>query len=509
MKKAIGYARKSTKDQSNFSIAGQQRYINEYCDQQEIELIEMFTDDGKSAKNFDRPNWHLLEAFIRNHHAKVDYLIVAKYDRFSRNVAQGLAKIELLEKKYQIIIVSVMEQMFIDYDSPFFFKQRADMLVSAEFEWHVIRDRTKQGNHNALMAGRFINKAPYGYLNGRDADNPRLPRLLINEKLAPIIRNIFIGFLQGLPFAVLRKNAREAGLKLHSHSSIPRILSNPVYGGLIFVPAYKKEPSKYVKGIHTGIIEEHEWWNVQRLLKKPSHRTILNDEVPLRALVQCECGTPFTAGKSKGKLKYYWYYKCNQHPNKNYSAILMHNKMNELLAALSLPQEYIEYMQVVAEEEMNVQLADRKKNLLQFRKELKEVEKSIFNLEEKFLSGLIQLATYERWYSKYTAEQSHLNYKIAGLNDNLESMWALFYQELPKLGDIRGLYENANIEQKRELLNQVFNSGIVWVNGVYRTPSLFSLFMPQAASLKEHGLLEIYANDEKTSKYVDCTRDGN
>lgn len=68
--------------------------------------------------------------------------------------------------------------------------------------------------------------------------------------------------------------------------------------------------------------------------------------------------------------------------------------------------------------------------------------------------------------------------------------------------------ENANIEQKGELLNQVFNSGIVWVNGSYRTPSLFSLFQPKAASLKEHGLLEIYANDEKTSKYVDCTRDG-
>ena len=107
MKKAIGYVRISTKDQSNFSIEGQEKYIREYAEKHSLEIVAMFTDAGKSAKNFDRADWKLLESFIAIHHRDVDILIVAKYDRFSRNAAQGLNKIELFEKKYHIIIVSV------------------------------------------------------------------------------------------------------------------------------------------------------------------------------------------------------------------------------------------------------------------------------------------------------------------------------------------------------------------------------------------------------------------
>ena len=54
MKKAIGYVRISTEDQSNFSIDGQQKLIAEYCTKKGIELLNMFTDEGQSAKNFDR-----------------------------------------------------------------------------------------------------------------------------------------------------------------------------------------------------------------------------------------------------------------------------------------------------------------------------------------------------------------------------------------------------------------------------------------------------------------------
>ena len=131
MKQAIAYIRISDKDQSNFSLEGQEKYIRDHCTRNDIHLLEIFVDDGRSAKNFDRPDWKKLEEFIKIHYRVVNYLVVVMYDRFSRNAAQGLQKIETLEKKYGIQIMSVFEQMFIDFDSPFFFKQRADMLVSA------------------------------------------------------------------------------------------------------------------------------------------------------------------------------------------------------------------------------------------------------------------------------------------------------------------------------------------------------------------------------------------
>ncbi len=496
MKKAISYSRKSTKDQSNFSLDGQQKYILEYAAQHEIEIVATFTDDGKSAKNFDRPDWKLLEQFIQQHHRNVDYLIVAKYDRFSRNVAQGLAKIELLERKYKIIIVSVFEQMFIDYDSPFFFKQRADMLVSAEFEWHVIRDRTKHGIHNALSAGRFINKAPFGYENGRDPKDVKLPLLMLNELQAVVVKNIYAGFLRGVSFKELSKIARHEGLTVSGQSAIQRILSNPVYAGLIFVPAYKKEASKYVKGVHRGVIAEHTWWQVQQMLKKGNVRTVVNDEVPLRSVLHCHCGHPLTAGKSKGKLKYYWYYKCNKHPETSYSAIRLHNQFDELLSHLSLSDIHINYLREDARKEMELQLQNRDQELKELKKELHTIITNMHSLEEKFITGDITSETYKRWHSKYSASESHLRYRMEMLSDNNKAQWNLFNQALPKLGDVKLLYSWATVAQKQSLINLVFNSQLRYVDGVYRTPFLLPLFSLNTASLQEKRLLEVEQPDE-------------
>src|ERR1700748_1456264 len=200
MKKAIGYIRISDKDQSNFSISGQEKYIREYCERNNLYLHSIFTDE-KSAKDFDRRAWQNLEDYMRSSYRDVDYLIVIKYDRFSRNAAAGLNKIEMIEKKYGIIVVSVFEQMSIDYDSPFYFKQRADMLVNAEFELRVIRDRTLFGMHEALSSGRYISKAPTGYLNTRDEYNK--PYIVIDKDKGPVIPRIFEMYMRGTPIKAI------------------------------------------------------------------------------------------------------------------------------------------------------------------------------------------------------------------------------------------------------------------------------------------------------------------
>ena len=96
MKKAIGYIRISTKDQSNFSLEGQEQLIRDYCEKQSIDLVAFFRDEGQSAKTFDRVNWKLLAEFVAKNHTQVDYLVVSKYDRFSRNVSEALQMMEKL-----------------------------------------------------------------------------------------------------------------------------------------------------------------------------------------------------------------------------------------------------------------------------------------------------------------------------------------------------------------------------------------------------------------------------
>ncbi|HWY38296.1 MAG TPA: recombinase family protein, partial [Bacteroidia bacterium] len=143
MKTAYQYVRISDDDQSNFSISGQQKMNDDYALKHDIRVLKTFSDDGYSAKDFNRPSWKELEKELSKNKNKVDYLIVWKYDRLIRNAAEGLAFIEKLEQKWNIKLLSVMENFFIDPHSPYFFKSRADLLVNAEFERRVISDRSK------------------------------------------------------------------------------------------------------------------------------------------------------------------------------------------------------------------------------------------------------------------------------------------------------------------------------------------------------------------------------
>jgi site-specific DNA recombinase len=500
MKQAIAYIRISDKDQSNFSLAGQEKYIRDHCMKNNIVLSAVFTDDGKSAKNFDRPDWKKLEQFIQQHHKNVDNLIVVKYDRFSRNAAEGLRKIEMLEQKFRITIISVFEQMFIDYDSPFFFKQRADMLVNAEFELHVIRDRTRFGMHHALTSGRYVSKAPIGYKNTRDEHNK--PLIVVDETKAHVIRKIFQQYMNDVPLKTIYREAIANGLRLNGNSAIPRIIENCVYAGLVFAPAYRKEPERFVKGLHIGLIDESIWWSAKQKLHRHKHpKQLLNAEVPLRGVVRCYCGKLLTAGKSKGKKNYYWYYKCNDHAELNFSANKLHLQFDDVLKYFSFTSVQLNYLYVKAEKEMHTQLSDRKKELQQKSSEWKTAQAQIDSLEEKFISNQINAETYNKWHNTYKHKESSLRFAVEQLSGSQDKTWKLFKENLPKLSDVHFLYQSASLVQKQTFIKLVFNSQLRYESGSYRTPYLLKLFSHNALILKEKGLLIVEQSLEKEAKF--------
>jgi site-specific DNA recombinase len=90
MKRAIIYLRISTDRQSNYSIEGQQMHIRSWCERNNVEIIDVFTDEGFSARNFDRPDYKRLDIFIKQHYRTVDYLVVNSFDRFSRDAGEAI-----------------------------------------------------------------------------------------------------------------------------------------------------------------------------------------------------------------------------------------------------------------------------------------------------------------------------------------------------------------------------------------------------------------------------------
>ena len=163
-----------------------------------------------------------------------------------------------------------------------------------------IRQRTSRGIRQALEGGRFVNLAPFGYINNKEEGRKGI--IVLDEKKAPIIRKIFFDFLLGQPITQIYREAKKLGFTGKSNSAMTRVLTNCVYAGLVKVPARSLGPEKYVKGIHEAIVSESDYWRCQELLgKKKPLKSLPDDEVPLRGILRHSCGAHMTAGYSKGK----------------------------------------------------------------------------------------------------------------------------------------------------------------------------------------------------------------
>lgn len=489
-KRAIGYVRISTKDQSNFSIEGQQDAIRKYCTRNGWELISITVDDGQSAKNFDRANWQLLEKYIKANSENIDYLVVMKYDRFSRNVSEALAKLDLFESRYNIRVMSVNEPIGMHPQSPYFFQFRTTMLMNGELELRIIQDRTKFGIVQAARSGRHVNHAPFGYKNNRDEQNKPIFEVVPEQAL--LVAEAYELYLCDVSISDIGKLLNKKGCKLKGKSAITRMLSNPVYAGLVRVPAYYDEPEELVESVNPAIVDKSTWWRVQaKLSGKVQNRTVVNEEVPLRGVVNCHCGRPLTAGNSKGRNRYYWYYKCMTHTQTNLKADVLHSQFSELLSELSLSEQQLSYLEKLVTAKLKESLQATKAATIARKKELDAVMANLDKLEEKYITGNIDPLTYKKWRTRWEAERYGIQQELEKLAVPAATVWERYHHHLSSLRDINYLYSKADIHQKQSFIKLVFNNQLWYQDGTYRTSFLLPIFGMKAASLQEKRLLII------------------
>tara|TARA_B100000767_G_scaffold75650_1_gene72220 strand:+ start:1082 stop:1423 length:342 start_codon:yes stop_codon:yes gene_type:complete len=99
MKKVIGYIRVSTEYQKlkENSINNQIKSINEYCNRNDFDLVEIFEDNGISGLISNRIG--LTEMIDKIKSENVDCVIVYSLSRLGRKLKDVIQFIELLEKK--------------------------------------------------------------------------------------------------------------------------------------------------------------------------------------------------------------------------------------------------------------------------------------------------------------------------------------------------------------------------------------------------------------------------
>lgn len=508
MKKAFAYLRISDDDQSKFSISGQLLCIEEYCKRSNISIVKVFTDDGYSAKDFNRPAWKEMQSMIKKD--TVDFVIVWKYDRLIRNAVEGLVFVEHLENKLDTILVSVMENYAIDPTDPYFFKLRADMFVDAEFERRRISDRTRMGIWSGKSQGRYLSRAPYGYKNVRikrdgtitnqirkkgDA-NSDTSHIVPDSEQAKIVKGIFEDFITGHNYAMILKKAIANGFPLKGKEVIKRILTNEIYAGLVQVPAYKTSVKKTIQGVHEAIVSPDIFWKAfykVKELTRPSGPKIMDTNLPLRGFIQCEgCGSNHTGTRCKGRSAYYYYYWCNTCRGTNFPAIKVHADIENILSGLSLAPHLLQAYNAQVKIEIKKSLSDIQLRINRENEEIRAVEKKLKSIEEKFIDDRIDADMFKKWSTDLKGQLIKKKILVSDLlsKDEVDS---ILDEYLHYLSDLKALYLKASIPNKIALLKAIFPGGLSVNSNGYRTALLADMFILKAQSLQ--GLLEVKENE--------------
>ena len=254
VKKAAIYARVSTEDQAKegFSLDSQLEKLRSYCKARGWEIAGEYIDDGYSGRDVRRPAYQKMMEDID----KWDVLLVMKMDRIHRNSKNFMLMMEELRRKNKEF-VSMTESLDTSTAMGRFVMdiiQRIAQLESEQIGERVydgMRQKAKQG------IGLLGSPSPYGY----EYDDGALKE--IKEEIE-VVKGIFSEYLNGKSIGSIAEQLNKNGVKTKKggkwdRKTVSRILSNPIYCGLI-------EWEDFIfEGEHEAIISIEEFNKVQFL----------------------------------------------------------------------------------------------------------------------------------------------------------------------------------------------------------------------------------------------------
>jgi site-specific DNA recombinase len=497
MKKAIRYLRFSSDGQSQHSIERQEVITSHWTSYNGVIITDTFTDEGYSARHFDRPDIKLLFEFVRKNYRGIDYLVVAELTRFSREAGDAINMVKKIQAQYGIRIVSAGRGAIYDcLDHNSFFMMGLEFLLGNSENIKRIND-INGGIYTAKSKGLWVQggPAPFGFIKDfiTEAGKKRMV-LKQNPDQVPVIRYIFESFLSSTPIYIIEQSARAMGFPLTGKSSIQDLLKNPLCAGYHYVKPWKEHPGGLVPMRELEPIVDMDTWNkVQEKFREDDKpRISMADEMPLRGVLHCHCNKLLTGAPSRsGSGKYIYYYKCQAKGHNNINAVKAHNQLQEALGWMSLPERVAVALRQNSERVLEERTISNKKVLQKKKAEFDQVEAQIQSVEEKWINNQLSHETYHRWYSDLTRKRIIVKSEIEKLNKLGNHVYFLLQNNLQKLTDLQAMYQSAATLQKQELLRMVFDNSLYYKDKVYRTTYLMPVFTHNTLILKQKQLLII------------------
>lgn len=303
MKTAYAYARFSSDNQREESIEAQFYEIKKYAESEGILIKNYYSDEAISGLTSNRPQFKEMINDIMDN-GKVDYVIVYKVDRFSRNKYQSA----IYKEKLSRIGVKVLYAAQRLSDTPEGGLMEGILESFAQYYSDNLSTDTRRGQYNNARNGLFNGgRPPLGYF----IDDEK--RYKVDPYEATIVKSIFDMYLDGMSQSEIARELNEKGYKTRekmdfSQTSISRILTNKKYIGIYehgrIQVKYNttgkktlevKRPDEEVVINYDAIppiIDKDVFYKVQKMVKDRANQKAVKQrhDYPLRGLIFCECG---------------------------------------------------------------------------------------------------------------------------------------------------------------------------------------------------------------------------
>lgn len=299
------YCRVSTQDQvrEGFSLSEQEERLRKLCDYKDYEIIDIYIDEGISAKDTNRPHFQRMLNDVKNE--RINRIVAYKLDRVTRSIKDLEELVQFLET-YKCSLECAVEEINTSNANGRFFVRMLTVLSQLEIE--RCSERTIMGLDGALKA-KHTPICPYGFKKENKC-------LVIDETTAPTIRRIFQEYLEGKSACRIAKDFTDEKVdnKKWNSTFIDKILSNRIYIGEYEARKYSKtQETTLIKDFAPPIIERDVWLETEKQREKNSHNHYIKYDYIFRQKLICKhCGSVLNNLSATGRNgNVQLYYKCN------------------------------------------------------------------------------------------------------------------------------------------------------------------------------------------------------
>ena len=453
------------------SIANQRELIRAYiCEQPDIELYDIYADDGFSGSNFDRPEFKRMMRDIEA--GGVNCVIVKDLSRFGRDYIEAGRYIQKTFPALGVRFIALTDH----YDS-----LQADMGESSivlpvknfinDSYCRDISTKVKSGLEVKRKNGEYISPfAVYGYRKDKENRN----RLVADEYAAGIVRKIFAWKIAGMAVAAIAKQLnglgilspkeykKSLGLKYNSgfsgagrslwgSASVKRILTDETYLGHLLQGKTQKVNYKVKKSVekpkeewvrventHEPLVPEDDFQIVQNLLKSDSRLGPGMEKAGLFAgLLFCgDCKEQMVRRVNRYKGKEKVYYICS---TKNRGKGCSRHSIEEEVLKELVEKTVKKYTNTFLE------------------------EKTLFDRAKEKEEGSPAISAYDKEISRLKEEQDRYYSLCSGLYEDLRA-GVITKEEFERLhGSFKGKAAQFEEAQKKQesLVKEMFKKGVL------------------------------------------------